>query len=273
LRVSRNIPAVLLAEQAGMKTLERGWRDLGLDEASSNPSAALGSFGATPLELAGAYTVFPGGGRWSQPTLVRSALDERGALLWEQEPIRLRRTSAEGAWLVGSMLQDVVRSGTGAKASAYGATGNLGGKTGTTDGARDAWFVGYSAEYAVAVWVGFDRDRVLGLTGGQAALPTWARFMGWSGTGGTSFSRPAGLQFVEGCVACDPMGVCLDEDGEWFRSGQAPEVCGDDGIFGLQPGDESLWAVLQERIEARKAERSVTPEETRRERRRRLRGG
>lgn len=273
LRVSRNIPAVLLSERAGLKTLERGWRELGLDEASSNPSAALGSFGATPLELAGAYTVFPGGGRWSQPTLVRSALDESGALLWEQEPIRLRRTSAESAWLVGSMLQDVVRSGTGAKASVYGAAGYLGGKTGTTDGARDAWFVGYSAEYAVAVWVGFDRDRVLGLTGGQAALPTWARFMAWSGTGGTSFPRPAGLQFVEGCVACDPMGVCLDEDGEWFRSGQAPEACGDDDVFGLQPGEESMWAVLQERIEARKAERAVSAEETRRERRRRRRDG
>jgi len=273
LRVSRNIPAVLLAERAGMKTLARGWRELGLDEASSNPSAALGSFGATPLELAGAYTVFPGGGRWSQPTLVRSAFDEGGALLWEQEPIRLRRTSSESAWLVGSMLEDVVASGTGAQASSYGATGHLGGKTGTTDGARDAWFVGYSAEYAVAVWVGFDRDRVLGLTGGQAALPTWARFMAWSGAGDTSFSRPSGVRFVEGCVACDPMGTCLDEDGEWFRGEATPESCGDDGIFGLQPDEESLWAALQERIEARKAERAAVSEETRRERRRRRRGG
>ena len=263
LRVSRNIPAVLLAEHVGMRPLRAGWEALGLSEASANPAAALGSFSVTPLELAAAYTAIPGGGRVARPLLVSQARTASGEHVFDGVVDRSRVASPETAWLVSSMLEDVMTSGTGKRASVYGATGALGGKTGTTDAARDAWFVGYSSELVVAVWVGFDRDKVLGLTGGQAALPTWARFMSWSGTASSAFPRPKGLHWEDGCVACATDGTCLDSDGEWFRNGSQPQACGGGGLFGLQPGDENLWDAIQERLEARKSTREERREERR----------
>ena len=262
LRVSRNIPAVLLAEQAGLSTLQAGWRRLGLSQATANPAAALGSFTASPVELAGAYTALPGAGRRAVPQLVRRVRDEAGEVHLEERPARERVVSAEAAWMVSSMLEDVITQGTGRRAGAYGATGILAGKTGTTDAARDAWFVGYTPELVVAVWVGFDRDKALGLTGGKAALPTWARFVAWSGTATGSFTRPAGLRFVEGCVACGTDGSCLDADGEWFRAGIEPDSCRG-GLLGLGPGDAALWDALQERLEERRTRRAVRGEERR----------
>ncbi len=263
LRVSRNIPAVLLAEQAGLGRLQEGWQRLGLSGATANPASALGSFTASPVELASAYTVFPGRGKVSAPLLVRRVDEEEGGPVASWDADRSRQSSAESAWLVGDMLQGVVQSGTGRKASAYGATGALGGKTGTTDDARDAWFVGYTPELVVAVWVGFDRDRSLGLTGGKAALPTWSRFVSWSGTTAGSYPRPSGLHFVDGCVACSPDGSCLDDDGDWFRTGSEPDSCDDAGFFGLQPGEEPLWQAVQERLDDRRSDREVRREERR----------
>jgi len=96
----------------------------------------------------------------------------------------------------------VVAEGTGRKASKWGLKQGVGGKTGTTDGARDAWFAGFTDELAVAVWVGFDKGRNLGLTGSEAALPTWSRFVSWSGTAGPgSFSPPDTVVSMQFCPA------------------------------------------------------------------------
>ena len=215
---SRNIPAVLLAEKVGFARLEQAWQDLGLSRATALPSAALGSFGATPLELASAYTVFAGSGKWTRPSIVRAAVDSTGAGLWSEERVRLRRADPKAAWQVADMLAQVLRDGTGKAAPSYGVRGTAGGKTGTTDDGRDAWFAGYTAELAVAVWVGFDRTKALGLSGATAALPSWARFVAGSGTTGGALERPKGLESRVVCVG-DPSGEggsCAETATEWL---------------------------------------------------------
>ena len=228
---SRNIPAVLVAEAVGMGRLSERWQELGLSGATALPSAALGSFEATPLELAGAYTVFPNGGEVVTPRFVVDAIDKDGAPAWRSDPRRRRVASAEATWMVTSMLQDVILSGTARSAPRYGLQGPAAGKTGTTDAARDAWFVGYTADVVVAVWVGFDRGQNLGLTGGKAALPAWARFLDRAGIQGDLPPPPDGLVEVEICAeslspsACTE--ACETPYPEWFFADEAP-TCEDD---------------------------------------------
>ena len=222
---SRNIPAVHLAERVGMTTLRDGWRGLGLSGATSRPSSALGAFEATPLEVAGAYTALPGRGAVARPSLVRAATDDAGALLWNEDPITLRRAGARAAWLATTLAEAVVTEGTGRGAARYGAAGGIGGKTGTTDRERDAWFAGFTSELAVVVWVGHDKGKDLGLTGGEAALPAWARFVAGTGTAGRGFPRPEGLVQVEVCRATGlpPTDDCTETTQAWFSEGHEPE--------------------------------------------------
>jgi penicillin-binding protein 1B len=93
--------------------------------------------------------------------------------VWTAAPDRRQAVSPQAAYLVTSLLEGVVRRGTAAKAKVLGLTGAIAGKTGTTDGYRDAWFVGYTSELVIGVWVGFDDERAIRLTGSQAALPIW----------------------------------------------------------------------------------------------------
>ena len=199
LAASRNIPAVLVAEQVGMARLQRFWKGLGLEAASSLPSASLGAFGATPLEVATAYTVFPGGGRAAPAHLVRGVIDEEGRDRWPSPSPPSSHASERATYLATRMLERVVTNGTGRKATTYGLNEGVGGKTGTTDGARDAWFAGFTDELAVAVWVGFDKGKNLGLTGSKAALPTWSRFVSYSGTAGPEFRPPESVVAMEFC--------------------------------------------------------------------------
>lgn len=226
LATSRNIPAVLLAEEVGMRRLHQLWTQVGLSRATTNPAASLGSFEATPVEIAGAYTVFAGGGRWARPSLVRAAVDADGSHLWHEEPVVVRRAGAQSAFLATELLQAVVSEGTGRKAGSWGATGALGGKTGTTDHERDAWFVGVTPELAVAVWVGFDKGKAVGLTGSEAALPTWARFVAATGTTGGAFPQPDGLVEVAVCTESHAPAddACPESRPEWFREGTAPRA-------------------------------------------------
>ena len=223
---SRNIPAILLAEAVGMPQLKRYWQGLGLEGATALPSAALGSFEATPLQLAGSYTVFPGGGKVSTPRLVSRAVDSSGSTMQANKP-QLREVATEQeAWLVRSMMESVIEEGTGRAARRFGVEGTVGGKTGTTDNAHDAWFVGFAGDIVVAVWVGFDRGQDLGLTGGKGALPTWSRFVAWSGLSAPPVAAPEGLSMV---TLCDDSGLlasctdCLETHTEHVFEGREPE--------------------------------------------------
>jgi penicillin-binding protein 1B len=224
---SRNVPAILLAEQVGMARLASFWRQLGLQGAGAWPSAALGAFDASPLELASAYAVFPAGGVRRRPILARAAAGPDGHAAWTAEGTTSRPTSDRAAFLALSVLEDVLATGTGSGAARFGVTTGAAGKTGTTDDERDAWFAGFTPELAVAVWVGFDQGRALGLTGAEAALPAWSRFVAATGTAGP-FPPPATVERVSLCrESHDPAAhACPETYEDWASVGRPPsEAC------------------------------------------------
>jgi penicillin-binding protein 1B len=222
---SRNIPAVLLAERVGLPALSGRLNDLGLARARPYPSMALGGFGATPLALASAYTPFAADGAFHAGRVVRSLQDAQGVTLVDHAATKARvRFSPRATFMARDVLRQVLVDGTGRSASRHGVGPGAAGKSGTTDEYVDAWFVGVTGPYAVAVWVGFDKGRKVGLTGGEAALPTWARFVAWSGTSGQQPKPPEGVEAAEVCVETDlpPCPGCTATRTEYFAAGTVP---------------------------------------------------
>lgn len=221
---SRNIPTIHLAEKVGLKRLQSFWVQAGLTRAGRMPSAALGAFDATPLEVAQAYTLFPGRGTTRSPYAVRALADARGTVLWRGASERQTLASAQRAALARRVLEDVMRDGTGAGARGYGVGEAAAGKTGTTDAGRDAWFAGFSPDLLAVVWVGFDEQKVHGLTGAQAALPIWSRFMAGSGTTGGTWSGSDDLVAVPLCAESGLPAVtdCATVKTLWFAPGKVP---------------------------------------------------
>jgi penicillin-binding protein 1B len=235
---SRNVPAILLAEQVGATRLQRFYRDAGLSGATHLPSAALGSFAVTPMELVGAYTAFHDGQAW-EPRVLTSVASADGEPVLTITPDGSRLSSEQHAAMAMRVLQGVLDHGTGAAAKSFGVGPPAGGKTGTTDDYRDAWFVGLSGDLAIVVWVGKD-EGVLGLSGSRAALPTWARFVAWSGTlrdrGGPP---PDGLVELALCAesGLPARDACPLTYQELFPKGKAPEDrCDVHGGPGAQVG-------------------------------------
>lgn len=228
---SRNVPAVLLAERVGLDALRDRLHAVGLAHASNYPSTALGSFEASPVALAGAYSVFVNG-TWHAPWLLRGVL--RGDERLQDSPPRVAdiRFSARATFLARDVLREVLDTGTGKAATTYGVGKGAAGKSGTTDGTVDAWFAGVTGNYAVAAWVGFDKQRETGLTGGQAALPLWARFVARSGT---DDARPAVPESVVRAEVCEATGrpacgePCALAREEWFSVGTVPTCDGELG--------------------------------------------
>jgi penicillin-binding protein 1B len=200
LAASLNIPAIRLAETVGYAEVQRVSRELGLSRASKLPSSALGAWPATPLEMAGAYTVFPGGGTARRPMVVRGLSDRDGATLVTFEPKEVRVASQRATSLATSVLHSVVRDGTGARAKEYGVAGPVGGKSGTTNDYRDAWFSGFTPGLVATVWVGRDTGPNVGLAGSRAALPAWAMFIADSGEIKGEFRASDDLVAVEVCA-------------------------------------------------------------------------
>lgn len=144
---------------------------------------ALGAGSTTPMQMATAYSVFANGGYRVDPWLIKKVTDQKGNVLVESKTPVLdessRVISARNAFVMGSMLQEVARSGTAASAQATLKRPDLYGKTGTTNDAMDAWFAGYQPTLAAITWIGYDTPRKLGSreTGGGLSLPIWIRFM------------------------------------------------------------------------------------------------
>jgi 1A family penicillin-binding protein len=176
---SNNAAAVRIQQDLGTWRVVRFARDVGVRDQPEVPSLALGSGLVTPLELASAYTTFPGLGYRAHPRSIVSVENARGDTVQRVDIRRDRVLSPETAFQMFSMLQDVVNRGTAARARRLGVAGPVGGKTGTTNEYRDAWFVGVSSSVVVAVWVGYDEPRRIreGGTGARVALPIWADFM------------------------------------------------------------------------------------------------
>jgi penicillin-binding protein 1A len=267
IRVLRTIGAPYAASYAGRFGFDDGQlpRDLTL---------ALGSASATPLQMAGAYAVFASGGYRVKPYFILRIQDAEDNVIdsarpvvvcpecpatledlaGQPQPLPLAETviTPQNAWLMDSMMRDVIQRGTGQRARALGRS-DLAGKTGTTNDQMDAWFCGYNPSQVAISWVGFDKLEPLGRgeTGGRAALPMWMAYMGEAlrGSPVTARRQPEGMVTVR----IDPQTGLLARTGqsdgifETFRADTVPTrtaggagsagdgavIGGDDGAGGL----------------------------------------
>ncbi|MBI2836051.1 MAG: PBP1A family penicillin-binding protein [Acidobacteria bacterium] len=178
LAFSRNVPAVKVAEAAGFERVADLWQRLGAGTPPRPyPSIALGVFEATPIEIATAYTIFPNlGAVGSLHAIERITAGDR-ELARVDSTATQTIASRQSTYLVTNMMRSVLNEGTGAGARSSGFALEAAGKSGTTNDLRDAWFVGFTPELLTVVWVGFDDNQPLGLSGTQAALPIWTTFM------------------------------------------------------------------------------------------------
>jgi penicillin-binding protein 1B len=241
---SLNSAAVRVAQAVGYPAVIDTARALGIESPLTPvPALALGAFEVTPLELARAYLAFANGGvRPRGPAaLVAASAGDGGALDLDVPGPDAPMTPAE-AYLMTSLLESVVTSGTGAPARALGVPGALAGKTGTTNDGRDAWFVGYAPSLLALVWVGFDGNEPHGLSGSEGALPIWADFMKQAlelSPTVSAFPVPAGVAFAEIDVTNGRLAnrYCPAVARETFLAGTEPPPCQQHGGFGDQVGD------------------------------------
>jgi penicillin-binding protein 1B len=175
LTYSLNVATVKVAELVGYTRVTDMAHQFGLDPSiQPTPSVALGAYEMTPLEVATGYTILANEGVRTEPMFIRNVVNAQGESL-EQNAIRSRRAlDPRVAYLVTSMMEDVINRGTGAAVRARGFNAPAAGKTGTS---RDGWFAGYTSNLLAIVWVGFDDNRDLGLSGANAPAPIWAEFM------------------------------------------------------------------------------------------------
>jgi penicillin-binding protein 1B len=177
---SLNNATVKVAEMVGYDRVSALWSArLGMGEhVKPYPAVALGAFEATPFELATAYNVLANGGLKVEPVTVLGVMDEKQTMLERHnEPEPQRVVHEESTFLVVNMMRSVLDEGTAAAARAWGFASDAAGKTGTTNDLRDAWFVGFTPELLCVVWVGYDDNTPLKLSGAKAALPIWVEFM------------------------------------------------------------------------------------------------
>lgn len=228
---SMNIPTVKLAEMVGYQSVVQLARRSGLNMAiNPTPSLALGAYEVTPIEIAGAYTVFSNSGTWVKPSFVKSIRDDRGEVIFDYRPTTRPALDARVAYLMTNLMEEVIRSGTGAGVRSRGFVLPAAGKTGTS---HDGWFAGFTTKLICVVWVGFDDNQELNLEGAQSALPIWAEFMKRAHqyreySGARYFDAPDGVVSVE----VDPLSGqlagpgCPNTRSEVFINGTQPqELC------------------------------------------------
>jgi 1A family penicillin-binding protein len=203
LRTSSNRAAVQLLKSVGIENTVGYAQKLNIGTPPSVPSIALGSSDVTLLALTAAYGAFAAKGVVRQPTLIRRVEDSDGKVLYQSESEGRQAISEATAYLMASMLQDVVNYGTGYRARQSGFTLPAAGKTGTTNDYLDAWFIGFTPRLVTGVWVGFDQPRTIISNGygGELAVPIWASFMKTATKGDKAewLERPANVISVNVC--------------------------------------------------------------------------
>ena len=211
LKKSKNMISIRILQSIGAKHGQEWVTNFGF-EAEKHPAyltMALGAGSVTPIQMATAYSVFANGGYRINPYLITKITDQKGKVLVETPaPVRSESTRAidgRNAFIMSSLLQEVARSGTAAKAQAMLKRTDLYGKTGTTNDSIDTWFVGYQPTLTAAVWMGYDTPKKLGdrETGGGLSLPVWIDFMSYALKGVPVTELPV------------PPGV-LNLGGEWY---------------------------------------------------------
>lgn len=257
LRTSSNRAAVRLLQDVGIPRTVQYAKAMGVGDVPSVPSLALGSGEVTLESLTAAYAAFANRGVVPTPVLIRRVEDRDGQVLYASEEKGTPAISDVTAYLMSTMMADVINAGTAAKARALGFTLPAAGKTGTTNDYNDAWFVGFTPSLVAGVWVGFDQPRTI-LPGGFAsdvAVPLWASFMKdatrgqrprWlpmpGGVVTAEVCRMSGKLATDGCAHAD----VIDDSGrltqrsmvytEYFARGSAPtescDIHGSRGFFG-----------------------------------------
>jgi penicillin-binding protein 1B len=197
---SLNVVTVDLAMQTGLPRVAALAESFGLQKAAAYPSLALGTSEATPLEIASAYTAFATGGTRTRASAMTRAVDGEGFQLFEEFlPSSTRVVQPSTAYMITDMLTNVIADGTARAAHGMLKLSAVAGKTGTS---RDGWFVGYTPNLVCVVWIGFDDNKQLGLTGAESALPVWSEFVRGAielrpELGGAAFLRPEGVMSVD----------------------------------------------------------------------------
>ena len=256
LKTSSNRAAVRLLQQVGIPQTVEYAKAMGVGDVPSVPSLALGSGEVTLQSLTAAYGAFANHGLVSRPILIRRVEETGGKVLYTNEPTSVRAISDTTAYLMSTMLADVINAGTAASARSLGFTLPAGGKTGTTNDYHDAWFVGFTPSLVAGVWVGFDQPRTI-LRGGfaaEVAVPLWARFMKTAtkddkpewlpmppGITVVNVCRLSGKLATSGCEHLDVVDGRIDHQpavyGEYFVSGTEPtaycDLHGSRGLVGV----------------------------------------
>lgn len=254
---SLNVVTVDVALQTGLARIANLAADFGLPRPERYPSMALGTEEVTPLELAAAYAVFANGGQRVEPKVIAS-FGEPPATHLASSGNDKQIVGPTTAYMITNMLEAVVDHGTARSARGALKGTSFAAKTGTS---RDGWFVGYTPNLVCVVWIGFDDNQQLGLTGAEAALPAWVNFMQAAigerpELGGGNFACPEGIKFVEidadsgllsklTCPHRELIAITerLAPNLECYRHGNLPRVRGDKNDDVTQPAlSESVLA-------------------------------
>lgn len=228
---SANVAAVQFAQETGFGAVVDLARRAGLNmNIRPTPAVALGAYEVTPLEIAGGYTIFANHGVFTKPSFISSINDQHGRSIFEETPEHKQVLDPRVAFLMDSLMQEVVTTGTGAGIHARGINFPVAGKTGTS---HDGWFAGFTSKLICIVWVGFDDNRELNLEGAHSALPVWAEFMRRAHEhreyhNVSEFTAPAGIVSEQIDPASGQLATasCPQVRTEYFIDGTQPvEMC------------------------------------------------
>ena len=235
---SLNVPTVRLAEMVGYDAVVDLARRTGLNmNIQPTPAVALGSYEVTPLEIAGAYTVYANKGEVLKPYYVQMIRDEESHVIYESHPAPAPVLDPRVAYIMVDLMQEVIRSGTGVRVRAMGFTLPAAGKTGSS---HDGWFAGFTSELVCVVWVGYDDYRDVKLEGAQSALPIWTEFMKRAHTY-REYRRVKPFEAPEGIVTVE---VDL-ATGKLAAPGCGPEMRQEVFVAGTQPVELCNGGVAQ----------------------------
>ena len=234
---SKNMVSIRVLNSIGVDYAQQWLTRFGF-EAEKHPAyltMALGAGSVTPMQMAQGYAVFANGGHRVTPQLIARLTDNKGRVIYEAPQLEVSEDSrvieARNAFLMSSLLQEVTRSGTAAKAQSQLKRPDIYGKTGTTNDSMDAWFAGYQHEVVAVVWMGYDQPRKLGdrETGGGLSLPIWIEYMSHALRGVAVAEVPV------------PDGI-VHMNGEWYYD----EYAGNAGVRELSPSDTKMPGAASE---------------------------
>jgi penicillin-binding protein 1B len=224
---SLNIPAVKVAEMVGYDRVARMAQRVGLNvDIKPTPAIALGAYEVMPLEIAGAYTVFPNGGVLKKPSFIKMIRNQEGRGVFQSQPEEKQAVDPRVAYIMTSLMEEVMRSGTAAGVRARGFTLPAAGKTGTS---RDGWFAGFTSKLICVVWVGFDDNRDFKLEGARSALPIWTEFMKRAHQH-RQYRNVHDFEAPEGVVTAD-----IDDETGLLATPGCPKIHSEVFIAGTQP--------------------------------------